>query len=54
MEAMIEYARGQGIGEVFGEVLRENAAMLGLAERLGFRREPVPQAPEVVMVRLRL
>jgi acetyltransferase len=42
MEAMIEYARGQGIGEIFGEVLRENAAMLHLAERLGFRREPVP------------
>ncbi len=54
MEAMLAFARGQGIGEVFGEVLRENAAMLGLAERLGFRREPVREAPEVVMVRLRL
>ncbi len=54
MEAVIAYARGQGIGEIYGEVLRENTAMLRLTEDLGFRREATPDAPELVNVRLRL
>jgi acyl-CoA synthetase (NDP forming)/RimJ/RimL family protein N-acetyltransferase len=54
MEAMIGYARAQGLDEIFGEVLRENTPMLRLAEALGFGRDPVPDAPELVVVRLRL
>jgi acetyltransferase len=54
MQAMIGYARAQGLGEIFGEVLRENTPMLRLAEALGFERDAVPDAPELVMLRLRL
>jgi acetyltransferase len=54
MHAMIEYAKAQNIGEVFGTVLRENQAMLGLARRLGFRIEASVDDPEVVEVRLPL
>jgi len=54
MQAMIGYARAQGLSEIFGEVLRENTPMLQLAEALGFERDAVPDAPELVMLRLRL
>ena len=54
MEAMIAFALQVGIGEIYGDVLRENAAMLRLAERLGFERAAVRDAPEVITVRLRL
>lgn len=39
---LIAYARRQSVGVVFGEVLAENAAMLGLCRSLGFtvRRHP--------------
>jgi L-amino acid N-acyltransferase YncA len=39
MTRLIEVARRRGIGALVGEVLPENAAMLGLASRLGFIRE---------------
>ena len=53
MQALIDYAQAQGIGELFGSVLSENVSMLDLAERLGFRRESGAD-PEVVEVRLPL
>jgi len=54
MHAMIDCARAQGIGEVFGTVLRENHAMLALARRLGFRSAASADDPEMVEVRLPL
>jgi acetyltransferase len=54
MQAIIDYAKQQGIGELFGAVLRENRTMLDLAERLGFRIERHPDDPEIVEVRLPL
>jgi len=36
LEKMIRYCRARGTGELVGEVLAENTAMLGLAKRLGF------------------
>ena len=36
MRRIIDYARERGIKEVFGDVLRENKAMLGLCRKLGF------------------
>jgi acetyltransferase len=54
MQAIIAYAKEQGIGELFGAVLPENHAMLDLAERLGFRAERRPEDPEIVEVRLPL
>ncbi|WP_279480839.1 bifunctional acetate--CoA ligase family protein/GNAT family N-acetyltransferase [Aureimonas sp. SK2] len=39
MEAILDYARRQGVGTVHGEVLAENTAMLAMARRLGFRQK---------------
>jgi acetyltransferase len=38
LEKMIRYCRASGIREIVGQVLAENKAMLGLAQRLGFQR----------------
>ncbi len=53
MQALIDYATAQGIGELYGSVLSENVTMLDLAERLGFQRTGSPD-PEIVEVRLPL
>ena len=37
MRRLIRYCREHGTGELWGSVLAENAAMLHLAEKLGFR-----------------
>jgi len=54
MRRIIEHARTRGIRTLFGNVLRENRAMLELAVRLGFRREADPEDPHVVVVTLEL
>ncbi len=38
LEKMISYCRARGTKTMIGEVLRDNRPMLGLAERLGFKR----------------
>ena len=43
MTRIIEVARGRGIAEIFGEVLRENEPMLRVARTLGFAVSPHPQ-----------
>ncbi len=54
MERLIAYAKKRGIGELYGEVLRVNQAMLGLCEKLGFVRSPIEDDPSVVHVFLDL
>jgi acetyltransferase len=54
MKRLIDYARGQGIGEIFGSVLKENANMLDLCRRLGFRLESDRDDPGTIIVRLDL
>ena len=54
MRRIIAYARGRGIGEIFGEVLSHNTAMLGLCRTLGFHLETHPRDQSVVTVRLQL
>ncbi|WP_435105424.1 bifunctional acetate--CoA ligase family protein/GNAT family N-acetyltransferase [Arhodomonas sp. AD133] len=54
MQRIIDYCRHRGIGEVFGDVLRENHAMLHLCQKLGFRRSRHPDEPDVVRVTLAL
>lgn len=39
MQAILGYAALRGIGRVYGDVLLENTAMLGLAKALDFRRQ---------------
>jgi acetyltransferase len=43
MTRIIEVARQRGLGEIFGEVLRENGAMLRVARALGFSVTAHPQ-----------
>jgi acetyltransferase len=53
MRILIDYARADGLAELTGVVLRENAEMLKLASSLGFR--PQPSAPgEAESVRIAL
>jgi acetyltransferase len=54
MEHIIVYARTRGVAEVFGDVLNENAAMRGLAARLGFQEAFAAGEQGVIEVVLRL
>lgn len=54
MMRIIDYARRRGVGEVWGLVLRENTAMLRLAESLGFQIGPSDDGPGAVRVSLDL
>jgi acetyltransferase len=49
---LIDYARGRGLEELCGDVLRENAPMLALARAVGFSIQP-SQSPELVRLLLR-
>ena len=54
MRRIIDYARGRGIREIHGDVLRENRTMLKLCNVFGFSKTAVPDEPEIVKVVLRL
>ncbi|MGH1482880.1 MAG: GNAT family N-acetyltransferase [Geminicoccales bacterium] len=54
MNRLIDYARKRGVGEVYGEVLRKNAPMLGLCDKLGFVKSTVPDDPNIIHVALDL
>jgi acetyltransferase len=54
MTRLIEYARARGLAEIFGHVLRENAAMLGLCKALSLRIAPSADEPEVMRVSILL
>lgn len=54
MREIIDYAASRGIREIWGDVLRENAAMLGLVRKLGFRVADDPDDPSLVRVTLDL
>ncbi len=45
MQQLIAYARAEGIAEITGDVLAENATMLKMCRELGFRIEPDPDDP---------
>ncbi|RAK51059.1 bifunctional acetate--CoA ligase family protein/GNAT family N-acetyltransferase [Phenylobacterium deserti] len=40
LQSVLDYARARGLRQVWGEVHRENARMLDLADHLGFQRHP--------------
>ncbi|MFT4046303.1 MAG: GNAT family N-acetyltransferase [Solimonas sp.] len=50
MQAILDYGAQRGIRRIWGDVLLENAPMLGLAKSLGFRRERHPDDPGCVRV----
>jgi acetyltransferase len=47
MDRILDYARSRGIAEIWGNVLSENDAMLGLARHLGFKAAQLPGEPGV-------
>jgi acetyltransferase len=54
MEHLIAFARGRGIQQLFGEVLRENTIMLSLCHDLGFSTEARTDSLGTVRVTLAL
>ena len=54
MERLIAYAEERGIGELYGEVLRKNKAMLSLCEKLGFVRSSIEGDRSILHVSLDL
>jgi acetyltransferase len=53
VDKMVRYCRSRGTGELVGQVLPDNRAMLSLARDLGFETRRLPE-DEVIEVRLRL
>jgi GNAT superfamily N-acetyltransferase len=51
LELLMRTARTRGFARMEGYVLASNGPMLGLAERLGFRRGPSSEGPNVCLVR---
>jgi acetyltransferase len=54
MDRIIDYARDQGTGSIFGYVLSENSRMLDLCAELGSERAPIPEDASVTKVTLNL
>jgi acetyltransferase len=54
MRRLIDYAKKRGIGEIFGDVLRENSRMLQMCQKLGFAQTRHPEEPGLVRVVLDL
>ena len=50
MTRLIHIARQRGIGELVGEVLRENQPMLQMCRELGFSMVPQPADPAIMVV----
>ena len=53
MVRILDYAKARGVGEVFGDVLRENHKMLDMCRALGFAIEASSESPELVHAILR-
>jgi acetyltransferase len=51
MQQLLAIARERGVGELFGEVLRENHAMLQMCRELDFAISPDPRDPALMLVR---
>ena len=54
MERLIDVAGQRGIGELVGEVLRENEPMLQMCRELGFAIASEPRNPAVMLARKKL
>jgi acetyltransferase len=54
MRRIIDYGRGRGIGEIFGEVLADNKPMLKLCRAFGFSVKAEREDPGVMYVSLGL
>jgi acetyltransferase len=52
MQTIIEYARGEGLREVEGQVLRDNTTMIAMCRELGFSVQSDPDDASICNVRL--
>jgi acetyltransferase len=50
MQRVMDWGRSQGMTRITGQVLAENAPMLGFMRRLGFTIQRLPDEPDVVEV----
>jgi acetyltransferase len=48
MIRILDYAKARGVGEVYGEILRENHNMVELCRVLGFEIKAVPDELDMV------
>ena len=49
MQLLIEYARGEGLKSLFGEVLNENTTMLAMCRELGFEVHRIRRMPDPIV-----
>jgi acetyltransferase len=54
MQHILAWCSARGLRRVYGDVLAENAAMLGLARKLGFDERPMADTSGVIRVELDL
>lgn len=54
MTRLVKWAKGKRLNRLYGDVLENNAAMLSLAQSLGFEREFRQDSPGLVRVSLEL
>jgi acetyltransferase len=54
MQLLIEYARSEGLKQIFGQVLRENTTMIEMCRSLGFKVEADPTEHDLFDVTLPL
>ena len=54
MQKLIAHAKHEGIGEIFGDVLEENAMMLALCRELHFEMVPLAGAAGIVRASFKL
>ncbi len=54
MQLLVEYARSEGLKQIYGQVLRENTTMIQMCRSLGFVVEPDASEPDLFEVTLPL
>jgi acetyltransferase len=54
MQLLIEYAKSEGLKQIFGQVLRENTTMIEMCRSLGFKVQPDPTEHDLFDVTLPL
>ncbi|MBI5320578.1 bifunctional acetate--CoA ligase family protein/GNAT family N-acetyltransferase [Bradyrhizobium sp.] len=54
MQLLIEYAKSEGLKQIYGQVLRENTTMIDMCRSLGFKVEPDPTERDLFDVTLPL
>ncbi|HEX6977864.1 MAG TPA: bifunctional acetate--CoA ligase family protein/GNAT family N-acetyltransferase [Alphaproteobacteria bacterium] len=52
MTRIVDYARHRGIGELFGDILRENTAMLALMQEMGFEIVDLEETEAILRARM--